>query len=103
MENRSYRRYLLAGLLVILAFNNAEGLTLGLVMQDIKADLHATDMQLGLLSGIAFMLFYAVMGVPLARWADRGNRVAIISITATAWSILVALCGFAASFVQLLI
>jgi MFS family permease len=99
----TYRRYLLAVLLVIQAFNGVDGLALGLVLQNIKVDLHLSDTQLGFLSGIAFALFYSVMGIPIARWADRGNRVTIISVTATAWSVMVALCGTATSFAQLLL
>src|SRR6202046_5577488 len=103
MQPMTYRRYLLAVLLVIQAFNGVDGLALGLVLQNIKVDLHLSDTQLGFLSGIAFALFYSVMGIPIARWADRGNRVTIISVTATAWSVMVALCGMAASFAQLLL
>src|ERR1044071_4583713 len=77
----AYKRYLLTLLMVILAFNNVDGLALGLVLQNIKVDLALSDTQLGFLSGIAFALFYSVMGIPLARWADRGNRVTIISVT----------------------
>ena len=76
---------------------------LGVALQNIKLDLHLSDTQLGFLSGIAFALFYAVMGIPIARWADRGNRVTIISLTVAVWSVMVALCGMAASFVQLLL
>jgi len=72
-------------------------------LQRIKGDLHLTDTQLGLLSGIAFAAFYSILGIPLARWADRGNRVAIISLCATLWSIMVSLCGAASSFWQLLV
>jgi len=96
----TYRGYLLVILLSVLAFNYVDRLALGLVLQDIKIDLHLTDTQLGLLTGIAFSLFYSVMGVPIARWADRGNRVKIISLTAAVWSVMVALCGTAVSFVQ---
>src|SRR5580704_16172504 len=103
MERGLYKKYLLGVLLVILAFNSVDGLALGLVLQDIKVDLSLTDSQLGLLSGIAFALFYSVMGIPIARWADRGNRVTIISLTAAVWSVMVALCGMAASFTQLLL
>jgi MFS family permease len=103
MKESIYKNYLLAVLLVILAFNNMDGLALGLVLQNIKMDLHLSDTQLGFLSGIAFALFYSVMGIPLARWADRGDRVTIISVTAAVWSVMVALCGIAASFVQLLL
>jgi len=103
MHKLIYRRYLLAVLLVIQAFNGVDGLALGLVLQNIKLDLHLTDTQLGFLSGIAFALFYSVMGIPIARWADRGNRVTIISLTAAVWSVMVALCGMAANFAQLLL
>jgi MFS family permease len=101
--SKAYKNYLLTLLMVILAFNFADRMALGIVLQDIKVDLDLSDTQLGFLTGIAFALFYAVMGVPIARWADRGNRVAIISITASLWSVAVALCGAATSFFQLLL
>jgi MFS transporter, Spinster family, sphingosine-1-phosphate transporter len=97
-----YKTYLLLVLLTILAFNYVDRLALGLLMQDIKVDLELSDTQLGFLNGIAFALFYSVLGLPLARWADRGHRVRIIAITTTLWSIAVALCGAAGSFLQLL-
>jgi predicted MFS family arabinose efflux permease len=102
MPSASYKSYLLHFLMVVLAFNFVDRLALGLLLQDIKVDLTLSDTQLGLLSGMAFALFYAVMGIPIARWADRGNRVAIISITTALWSVAVALCGMAGSFFQLL-
>jgi MFS transporter, Spinster family, sphingosine-1-phosphate transporter len=97
-----YRTYLLAMLSVILAFNAVDRLALGLLLQEIKIDLGVSDTQLGLLSGIAFALFYSVMGIPIARWADRGNRIAIVSITTALWSAALAASGMAANFVQLL-
>ena len=103
MSRDIYKHYLLIVLLFILAFNCVDGLALGLVLQDIKRDLSLSDTQLGLLTGIAFALFYSVMGIPIARWADRGNRVTIIAVTAAAWSVMVALCGLAGSFAQLLL
>lgn len=103
MPRPAYKHYLLGVLTVILIFNYVDRLALGLVLQDIKLDLDLTDTQLGFLTGIAFALFYSVMGIPIARWADRGNRVAIISITAILWSIAVALSGTANSFAQLVL
>lgn len=102
-QSRAYKNYLVILLMVILAFNLVDRLALGIVLQDIKVELDLTDTQLGLMSGIAFALFYSVMGIPIARWADRGNRVMIISLTAALWSIMVALCGMAGSFVHLLL
>jgi MFS family permease len=103
VQHNTNRSYLLSVLLVILAFNYVDRLALGIVLQDIKVDLQLSDTQLGLLTGIAFALFYSVMGLPIARWADRGNRVTIITITTALWSAAVALCGVAGSFVQLLL
>jgi MFS family permease len=98
-----YRNYLLLVLAVILAFDNVDRLVLGIVLQNIKLDLHLSDTALGVLTGIAFALFYSVMGVPLARWADKGDRVAIIALTTTLWGAAVILFGAAANFIQLLI
>jgi MFS family permease len=98
-----YKSYLIAALLVVLAFNCADRLALGLVLQDIKIDMRLSDSQLGVLSGIAFALFYSVMGIPIARWADKGNRVTIITLSIALWGVSVALCGRAASFTQLML
>lgn len=98
-----YRRYLLGVLMLILAFSYVDRLALGLVLQEIKMDLDLSDAQLGLLSGIAFALFYSAMGIPIARWADRGDRVMIIALCAALWSVAVMICGFAASFLQLML
>lgn len=99
----AYKNYLLTVLLVILISNTMDRVALGLLMQDIKMDLHLSDTQLGFLTGIAFALFYSVMGIPIARWADRGNRITIITLTTALWSAAVALCGMAGSFLQLLL
>jgi MFS family permease len=103
MSSRGYKNYLLILLMAIFALNNVDRLALGIVLQDIKNDFNLTDTQLGFLSGIAFALFYSVMGLPISRWADRGNRVMIISLTTAMWSAAVALCGTATSFLQLLL
>ncbi len=94
---------LLLVLTVVMVFNYVDRLALGLLLQDIKVDLDLTDTQLGFLTGIAFSLFYAVMGIPIARWADRGDRVTIIAVTVALWSAAVAACGAAANFIQLLL
>jgi MFS family permease len=98
-----YKSYLLVLLTAIATFNYLDRVVLGIVLQDVKTDLDLTDTQLGFLTGIAFALFYSVMGIPLARWADRGNRVSLITLTTGLWTLAVALCGAAASFMQLLL
>jgi MFS family permease len=94
---------MLGVLLVIMAFNYVDRQALGLLLQDIKVDLSLSDTQLGLMSGIAFALFYSVLGIPIARWADRGNRVFIIAISAALACAAVVLCGVAQNFEQLLL
>ena len=103
MKETRYRKYLLLVLLIILTFNNVDRVALGILFQNIKVDLSLSDTQLGFLTGIAFALFYSVMGIPIARWADRGNRVTIIISTTALWSVAVASCGAASNFVQLLL
>lgn len=103
MQRTPYKYYLLGTLLIIFAFNYVDRFALGLLLQEIKVDLQLSDTQLGLLTGIAFALFYSLLGIPIARWADRGNRVTIIAFTTALWSAALALCGFAATFTQLLL
>lgn len=103
VKDSVYRKYLLGVLLLIMVCNSVDRLALGLVLQDIKRDLHLTDTELGFLTGFAFALFYAFAGLAIARWADRGNRVSIITVTMALWSAMVALCGAATSFLQLLL
>lgn len=98
-----YKHYALGVLTVVVLFNYVDRMALGIVLQDIKTDLHLTDTELGLLSGIAFAVFYSVMGIPIARWADRGNRVTIVAVTTALWSAAVAFSGMATNFVQLLL
>ena len=76
---------------------------LAILLEDIKADLLLSDTQLGLLSGLAFAIFYATLGIPVAALADRVNRVNIISVALGVWSGITALCGLAQNFTHLLL
>lgn len=75
---------------------------LSILQEHIKADLHLTDAQLGLLAGFAFAIFYATLGIPVARLADRANRISIVAISLSLWSLMTAFCGIAQNFAQLL-
>ena len=55
----------------------------------------------GFLSGVAFAIFYATLGVPMAMWADRGNRRNLIALALATWSGMTAVCGMATNFWQL--
>jgi len=76
---------------------------INIVAQPIKEDMGLTDAQVGLLTGFATTLSYSVVGLPLARLAERVNRVWIIAGSVTVWSIMTAVSGRAANFVQLLL
>ncbi|ARS26875.1 spinster family MFS transporter [Sphingomonas sp. KC8] len=95
--------YTLAALFVLNMMNYVDRLLFGVTQELIRADLGLSDFQLGLLGGPAFALLYVLFSFPIARVAERGNRVSIISIAFAAWSALTACCGLAASFVQLLL
>jgi MFS family permease len=76
---------------------------LGLLVGPIRRDLGVSDTQMGILYGLAFALFYTLLGIPIARAADRGSRRAIIGIGIAVWSIMTVLCGVARSYDQLLL
>lgn len=97
------RYYLLFMLLLVYTSNFIDRTIIGTLAQPIKEDLRLADWQLGLVSGLAFALFYSVLGLVVARYADRFNRVTIISISLAVWSAMTAVCGMAQNFVQLLL
>jgi MFS family permease len=74
---------------------------MSLLVEPIRADLGITDTQFSLLAGLAFSIFYSVMGLPLGWLADRMSRRLIILVGMIAWSIMTALCGLATSFLAL--
>ncbi len=71
---------------------------LGLLVGPIKADLQISDTQVGLLGGLAFSIFYTVMGLPIGRLVDRYNRRNIIAVGVVLWSVMTAACAFTRSF-----
>ncbi|MBL6689339.1 MAG: MFS transporter [Pseudomonadales bacterium] len=90
-------------LVIVYVFNFIDRQILAILAPSIKEDLGLSDTQIGALSGVAFGIFYATLGIPIARLADRYSRVNIISICLGIWSLMTALSGFAQNFVQLLI
>ncbi len=102
LPGQVYRRYVLGLLAVVYIFNFTDRQILAILLQPIKEELLLSDTQLGFLSGIAFALFYVTLGIPIARLADRHNRVNIISISIFLWSLMTALSGLAVNFSQLL-
>jgi predicted MFS family arabinose efflux permease len=98
----AYRRVVTLLLTAAYTFNATDRGIIAFVGQSMKLDLQLTDAQLGLLGGTAFGLFYAFGGLPIARLAERFNRVNIITAAMVVWSGLCALCGLASAFPQLL-
>lgn len=93
-----YAWYVILLLATVNAFNYMDRMALAVLAPAIKADLQLSDAQLGLLTGLAFALFYAICGIPIARWADRGNRRNIIALALATWSVMTALSGTAQHF-----
>lgn len=95
------RRWLLGVLVAVNTFNYVDRNVVSVLLEQIKHDFGATDEQMGLLTGAVFMVVHSVMGIPFARWADRGSRRNVVAIGLTVWSAMTALSGFARSFLML--
>lgn len=100
--SEAYKRVVVGFLLAAYTLNFIDRSIVATIGQAIKVDLKLTDTQLGLLGGLAFAILYTVLGVPIARLAERWNRVSIISVAIVIWSGFTAACGLAGNFVMLL-
>jgi predicted MFS family arabinose efflux permease len=102
-KTKPYRTYVLLLLLLVYTLNTADRAVLAVLAQPIISTFHLTDSQWGLLSGPPFAIFYVLMGLPLAAWADRSKRVTILASCIVMWSIMTVLCGIASGFLILLL
>lgn len=104
-DQRAMRRRGLTLTLLTLTyfFSYMDRQILAILQELIKRDLELSDTQLGLLSGLAFAVFYATLGIPVARLADRVNRRNIVALSLAAWSVMTAAGGLAHNFAQLLL
>ena len=100
---KNYRFYVLFVLFVVYIFNFIDRQILTILVEPIKREFGVSDTAMGFLTGTAFALFYATLGMPIARLADRRSRRSIIAIALTLWSGMTALCGTATAFMQLAI
>jgi len=92
----------MVGILVLASvFSFIDRQILTLLVQPIRADLHIGDTEISLLQGLAFTIFYSVLGLPLGRYADRGNRRNMIIVGIGFWSLMTMCCGLADSYGQL--
>jgi len=100
MSNRQ-RTWALALLFCAAVLNLFDRQIVNILAQDIKRALTLSDTELGLLTGTAFGLFYALLGIPLGRLGDRVDRVKLMAAALALWSGFTALCGIAGGFLQL--
>ena len=100
---RKRRNYALLMLMLVYMSSHIDRGIVGILAEPIKKDLNLNDTQIGIMSGLAFALFYATLGIPLAVLADRTNRRNIIVVALTTWSAMTVVCGLAQNYVQLLL
>jgi len=100
-DTAASRAFVLAMLLIVYTFNFLDRLVMSILATPIKAELHLTDTQLGMLGGFAFAALYAVLAIPFAWIADRTRRSWVIGVSLAVWSGFTALCGFITGFGQL--
>lgn len=98
-------RLLLWTLLIVYILNFLDRQIVNILAEDISRELKLSDTQIGLMTGLAFAVFYTFLGIPIARYADRpgSNRVRLITWSMALWSAMTAACGLAQNFFQLLL
>ena len=92
---------LLAILFLVSTSNYIDRQVMSVLIEPIKAEFQVSDTAMGLLTGFAFAATYALLGIPVARWADRGDRRQVITLSLAVWSVATMACGFAGSFATL--
>ena len=98
-ERRAWYIVLVCMVAYILSFIDRQ--ILSLLIGPIQADFQINDTEFGLLSGLAFSIFYSTMGIPIASLSDRVSRPAVIATGIAVWSLATAACGLAGSFIVL--
>lgn len=98
---RNSPAYVLTVLTLASFFNYMDRSVIAILVEPIKHELQLSDTQMGLIAGFAFAMFYAVLGLPLARIADRRSRVTLVSVSLALWSVMTAVTGLARSFIEL--
>jgi MFS family permease len=93
----------LALLTAIVALNLLDRQILSILAEPIKKELALSDLQLGLLTGLAFSGVYTTFGVLFGRLADRSNRAKLICGAAAVWSVMTGACGLVTTFPALLV
>jgi len=98
---RSRKTLLLGTLAIVSFFNYLDRMALSVLLEPIRRELALSDTQAGLITGLAFALFYAILGLPIARLADRANKALWLAACIVLWSLMTAVSGAATSFAML--
>lgn len=96
-------RFALIVLMIAYTLNFLDRQIVTILAEDIRKELDLMDWQIGVMTGLAFAFFYTFLGIPIARMADRGNRITILSVSLVVWSGFTALCGLATNFTTMLL
>ncbi len=99
----TYAWWVVGLLLLVSLIGYLDRLVLSFLIDPIKSDLGLSDTQMGVLSGMAFALFYVLMGIPMGRWVDGRNRRNLLAACVALWSLMTAACGAAVGFITLFI
>jgi MFS family permease len=102
VNERAHGWYVVGLLMLANLSGFIDRLILALLVGPIQRDLHLSDTQMGLLIGLPFAVFYSLLGLPIARLADRSSRRNIIAAGVAIWSVMTAVCALAGSFWRLL-
>lgn len=101
--DRQYSRTALALLTLVYVFNFLDRQILNILAELIKHDLNLSDTELGIVTGLAFAVFYSLLGLPIARYAEVGDRPRLIAGALAVWSVFTIACGMATSFTHILL
>lgn len=101
LPSPAYARYAIGLLMIVYMLSFLDRQVMSILAEPIKRDLGLADWQIGAVSGLAFALFYTLVGIPVARFSERGHRPYIIASAISVWSGFTILCGFAQSFTHL--
>lgn len=103
MSNSRHKWFMLSLLVSVYVINIIDRHIINILLEPIKHDLSLTDTQAGFVAGLAFALFYTVMGLPIATLADRFSRTQLVTACSAIWSVMTALTGAASSYLTIAI
>jgi MFS family permease len=101
LESKTYLGWIMFVLVLVYTFNFIDRSILSILAIPIQKEFGFSDFVMGLMRGVGFAFVYATLGIPVARLADRRNRVWIIATALTIWSGMTAACGLAGNAVHL--